>query len=110
MVMAQQFCYSFADTKGLPSGAATQGGMKVPGPDEPVGGVAPDDGNDDDTTMLFDGEDVEASVSEDGTAPFSETYPEDEKQAIEDLVNEAETQNMDRAPDDQISTSPLEVN
>jgi hypothetical protein len=77
----------------------------VPGPDDPVGGAAPDDGtNDEVTTFLEDAEE------EDLSAPDSETLPEEERQAQEDLVKEAESLNKDRGPDEQISVSPEEVN
>jgi hypothetical protein len=78
----------------------------VPGPDEPVGGAAPDDGTNDEEVTPF-AEDVE---EEDGTAPTSETLPDDERDAIEELVREIETSNRDRGPDEQISVSPEEVN
>jgi hypothetical protein len=80
--------------------------MKVPGPDEPVGGAAADDGTNDEEVTTF-AEDVE---EEDGTAPTSETLPDDERNAIEELVREIEMSNRDRGPDEQISVSPLEVN
>lgn len=77
----------------------------MPGPDDPVGDAAPDDGtNDEVTTFLEDAEE------EDLSAPDSETLPEEERQAQEDLVKEAESLNKDRGPDEQISVSPEEVN
>jgi hypothetical protein len=78
----------------------------VPGPDDPVGGAAADDEPNDEEVTTF-AEDVE---EEEGTAPTSETLPDDEKNAIEALVNEIETSNRDRGPDEQLSVSPLEVN
>jgi NAD(P)-dependent dehydrogenase (short-subunit alcohol dehydrogenase family) len=87
-------------------GAATQGGIKVPGPDDPVGGAAADHETDDEEVTTFE----DAVEEEDGSAPATETLPDEEKFAIDALVNEAVISNKDRGPDEQLPTSELEVN
>jgi hypothetical protein len=91
----------------------------VTGPDDPVGGPANDDdavphGESHDEAAsgetVFDGEDVEAHVAEDGTAPTGRTLEPEEAADIERQVTEILIANQGRGPGEQVSVSPEDVN
>ena len=81
-------------------GAATQGGIKVPGPDDPVGGAAADHETDDEEVTTF-AEDVE---EEDESAPTGVKLGPEEEGDIARQVEEFRTNNAGREP------TELEVN
>jgi hypothetical protein len=58
----------------------------------------------------FDNVDVEEDVPRDGTAPAGDELTEEEKADIDNQVTEIVTRNRERAPHEQVSVSPEDVN